>query len=171
MGALQRSEHCMGHKSLQFHQHVPFHWQQGNGLVNSFSCQELKPWPIKTFISLIVWVGWTFNYKEENNHNDLSGFANSLSVLMTSRGWNNLLGSPALAVYYSIFISVSYIQIAIWEWFQETGMKKYLCSGHWPHVNETNYKVYCSSWTKLHPVWLHWLSMLICWKSINVSIF
>lgn len=148
MGALQSSEHHRGHKSLQFHQHVPFHWQHRNGLGNSFSCQELKPCLINPFISLNLWVGWTFNYKEENNHNDLSAFAISLPLLMTSRGWNNLLGSPASAAYYSIFISVAYIQIVVWEWFLEIGMKNYLCSGHWTHVNETNYKVYCSSWTK-----------------------
>lgn len=90
---LQSSDHHMGHKSLQFHQHIPFRWQHGNGLGNSFSFQELKHCLIKPFISLNLWVGWIFNYKEENNHNDLSASAISLFVLMTSSGWNNLLGS------------------------------------------------------------------------------
>lgn len=86
---LQSSDHRMRDKNLSFHQHIPVHWQHGNGLGNSFSFQELKHCLINPFISLNLWVGWIFIYKE-NNHNDLLASEISLFLLMTSRGWNNL---------------------------------------------------------------------------------
>lgn len=104
---LQSSDRHMKHKSLWFHQHIPFHWQHGNGFGNSFSFQELKHCLIKPFISLNLWVGWIFIYKEENNHNDLSASAIPLFLLMTSRERNNLLGSWLHIIPFS---SVLHIQ-------------------------------------------------------------